>query len=606
MYKRNIAVVFILVFLLGAFFQYNRSDGFIRLSKNTNVDLMDTEPENSMQDKASLPQDTFLIVYEPTDVRSTFFKHVIEQTAAYEKKKTVAITNTTSIETIDDKYIGVVLATNDLSRIVSLPQVEQYVNHGGTALFLQGIETAPAELLPDLGINAMGDMSNTVGIHMEDDFLFGAKGFSMNDPAYVTSANQVILNPSVKLHVSSAEGVPLIWENTAGRGKYVVYNGTDLHTKTNIGLLTSALTRTKADYIYPVAAVKIYCIDDFPAPVPEGNYDKIYNELHMSTADFFRNVWWPEMLANAKKYDVKYTGLIIENYNDKVKGPFNELSGREAKAGLIVYGRELLKSGGELGIHGYNHQSLAPAGYNQENLEYVPWESKADMVESLQELRSYVNGAYPGYEIRAYVPPSNILSSEGKEAVKEAFPSIKVYASLFSGEAEQHGYYQDYKRNEDGTFEIPRVTVGYVPDNITKWEGINVLNYIGIFSHFDHPDELFYEESANLSWHDMKKGIEEFLASVQKNYGWLRACTMSEAMEYLNDYFDMDYRVEQTGNEINLYCWNYRRQLDFILRTDKELDKAIGCKVEAIDDHVYLIRIENPHAKLMLKKGGEQ
>lgn len=607
MNNRSIAAVFILVCILGLFFQYNRSDGFVRLSKNKNIDIMDTAPENSMKDKAALPQDTFLIIYDPENVRSTFLKHVVEQLAAYEKKKTTVITTTASVEKIDDAYTGVLLATGDISSVAALPQIEEYVEHGGTALLLQGFsaETLPAQLQPKLGLARIGEVRDTIGVHMEDDFLFGAKGFSMKDPSYDTSASQVSLDSSAVLHVSSSEGVPLLWETVSGKGKYVVYNGADLYAKINRGLLTSALTRTKPDYIYPVANFKIFCIDDFPAPVPEGDYSKIYNELHMSTAEFFRNVWWPEMLANGKKYDVKYTGFIIEDYNDKVKGPFTELQNRDTKDGLIVYGRELIKAGGELGIHGYNHQSLAPAGYNQENLDYIPWESQADMVESLRELHRYVNVAYPGYEIRAYVPPSNILSPEGKAAVKEAFPAIKVYASLFSGSAEEHAYYQDYKRNADGTFEIPRVTAGYIPSDITKWEGINVLNYMGIFSHFDHPDELFYEESANLSWHEMKKGIEEFLADVQKKYGWLRACTVSEAMEYLNDYFDMEYRVEQKGNEIDLYCWNYRKPLNFILRTDKEIDKAIDCQVEEIDDNVYLIHIENPQAKIMLKGGNE-
>ncbi|WP_294152182.1 DUF2194 domain-containing protein [uncultured Selenomonas sp.] len=69
------------------------------------------------------------------------------------------------------------------------------------------------------------------------------------------------------------------------------------------------------------------------------------------------------MLENAKQHDLKYTGVIIETYGNQVKGPFHELVERTARDNVIIYGRELLRTGGELGLHGYNHQSLAPAGY---------------------------------------------------------------------------------------------------------------------------------------------------------------------------------------------------------------------------------------------------
>lgn len=307
------------------------------------------------------------------------------------------------------------------------------------------------------------------------------------------------------------------------------------------------------------------------------------------------------MLSNAKKYDLKYTGLVIESYGDQVKGPFKPLPGRKSKDNLIVYGRELLKAGGELGLHGYNHQSLAPAGYNQDALGYVPWKSEEDMTESMQELRRYVKEVFPDYEFRTYVPPSNILSPEGKAAVKKAFPELKVYASLYNGVAEEHAYYQDFQKNADGTFEIPRVTSGYIPSDSMKWEGINVLNMMGVFSHFVHPDELFYEESKDLTWHQMQDGMEDMLKSLNEHYGWLHSATASEAMEALNDYYDMDYRVEKTDNEVHIYCWNYRKPVSFVLRTNRGIDTISGGHFEKIDEHAYVIRMADPEAVIHLK-----
>ena len=44
MYRKHIIAVFGLVFLLGLFFQYNRTDGFVRLSANTNPQALAQYP----------------------------------------------------------------------------------------------------------------------------------------------------------------------------------------------------------------------------------------------------------------------------------------------------------------------------------------------------------------------------------------------------------------------------------------------------------------------------------------------------------------------------------------------------------------------------------
>lgn len=608
MYKGNFIGIFILVFLLGLFFQYNRMDGFLYLSAVRSKDTRaEWRLENSQQDKASLGRDTFLVIYNPENVRSTLLQHQIKKMLAGQKKQAVVLPYDEDTEIRREDYAGVVLATGQLQQVAALPRVEQYVEAGGTALFLQRLfpNEVPAELLERLGITAMDGLREVPGIEVQTDFLFGAKGFSMNTPGYRTDACAVQLQPAATVHIASADGMPLVWENPSGAGKYLVYNGLGIVEKRNIGLLTAALSQAKEEYIYPVAGLKFFFFDDFPAPEPEGDFSRIYNELQLSTEEFYRQVWWPTMLENARKYKLKYTGLIIESYGDQVKGPFRELEGRKAKDNLIVYGRELLKAGGELGIHGYNHQSLAPAGYNQEELDYQPWESQADMEDSLRELRRYIKAVYPDYDFQVYVPPSNILSPEGKAAVKNVFPEMKVYASLFSGALEERAYFQNFERHDtgfyQGVYEIPRVSAGHIPTKDMLWEDINVLNYIGVFSHFIHPDEIFYEESKNLSWAMMKAGLTNTFDWLQERYGWLQACTASEGADYLGDYYDMDYRVQEAADGLTLYCWNYHAPLKFVLRTTKGIDHTEGCQVDSIGEAVYLVTIRQPQAHIFWK-----
>ena len=53
MYKRNFIAAFLIVFLLGLFFQYNRTDGFMKLSTNIheNFGANGTFVEGSEEDK---------------------------------------------------------------------------------------------------------------------------------------------------------------------------------------------------------------------------------------------------------------------------------------------------------------------------------------------------------------------------------------------------------------------------------------------------------------------------------------------------------------------------------------------------------------------------
>lgn len=604
--KRHIALVCALVVVMACFFQFNRMDGFLHLfgvrNEVSRPDFKQMEgAENDSRDK-------YLLIYDEHDVPSVFARHRLKWLLSQEKKDCeIFSVNDDSME-ISSACRGVIIATGYLDKVAAWSKVRQYVENGGTALCLMSPESAKsenlaAEYLSPLGIQKLGGNIDVKGIRLKTDFLYGGKGFSFDDTAYSTNTIQAVLAEGTLVHVSSYDGDPLVWEKEAGRGKYLVYNGLVRDDKTNTGMLTAMLNHCGEDSVYPVLGYKVFYIDDFPSPVPEGFFPRIYEELGVSTAEFYRDYWWPFMRECSAEFGLKYTGLIIESYGDQVKGPFHPLDGRAARDSLIVYGRELLDMGGELGIHGYNHQSLAPASYELDELEYVPWESQADMLEALQELRRYVKEVYPDYIFRVYVPPSDILSPEGREAVRMAFPEVKIFSSLFDGPYASRAYIQDYQRNEDGTYEMPRTTAGYSPKGQAMYENISMLNYMGVFSHFVHPDELFYEESKDLSWHDMTVGFKGFMKEVLSRYGWLKSVTGTEAAECFDDYLDMDYRVERSAGSLKLKCWNYRHSLRFVLRSSKVLDYAEGADVQKIGDDAYLIEIKKPEAVLYWKEG---
>lgn len=591
-FKREIWAVFILTALLGMFFQFNRMDAFLRINPWQNS-LQEENRQEAVVDYAAA-RESYLLLYDPLDVQSVLTRHIVEK-IMHEQKKAVQSVPFYQSVLIDEKCRGVVIATNRLKSLAAMANVEQYVDGGGRAAILRNLqaEQIPEGMAERLGIASIGQEISVPGIRVTGNMFLGLHGFGFDSDIYTTSIADVALGENATVELASQDGHPIIWSSDAGQGKYIVCNSRERDDKNNYGTYTAILSQLDEDYAYPVINAKLFFIDDFPSPVPEGNFARIYQETGLNTADFYRQLWWPEMLDNGERYNVKYTGLIIESYANQVKAPFEPLSNGEARNGLIVYGRELLKAGGELGIHGYNHQSLAPAGYGQDRLGYTVWDSQADMEASLQELKRYVADVYPDYDIHAYVPPSNILSPEGKAAVKRVFPDIKVYASLWNGLATAKEYFQNFQLNSDGTCDLPRVSSGYISTPEEIWEAYNVVNYNGVFSHFVHPDEIFYAESENLTWAAMKQGMTNILSDLQNRFGWLQPATATEGYERLKDYFDMDYRLICTKDGIRLSAWNFSHPLTFILRTSKEIDSVSGGRARRIQADAYVLTVEN-------------
>lgn len=602
-FKKEIWSVFIVTALLGVFFQINRMDALLYINPWQNH----LEEGNFLQVVGSQQQnrENYLLIYDPADVQSVLTRHIVEK-IIHEQKKSIQSVPFYQPVVIDSKCQGVVIATNKLKNLAAMTSIEQYVEQGGRAAILRNLqsELLPEEMVAQLGIASLGQEISVSGIQVTGDMFLGLQGFGFDSDIYTTAVTDVMLTSDAVPQVTSQEGHPIIWSHNSGQGKYIVCNSRERDDKNNYGIYTAILSQLKEDYIYPVMNMKLFFIDDFPSPVPEGNFERIYQETGLSTADFYRRLWWPEMLNNGEKYNVKYTGLIIENYGDQVKGPFMPLADVNARNSLIVYGRELLKAGGELGIHGYNHQSLAPAGYGQDSLGYATWESQADMEESLRELKRYISDAYPGYEIHAYVPPSNILSPEGKAAVKNVFTDIKVYSSLWNGLATAKQYFQNFQLNADGTCELPRVTSGHVSTSEKMWENYIVVNYNGVFSHFVHPDEIFYEESENLTWTMMKQGLTDLLSELQNRFGWLEPVTATEGYEKMKDYFQMDYRVTRSEDGIKINAWDFHQPLTFILRTDKKIGSVTGGSAKRVQANAYVLTVTD--GDFEIKWAGEE
>lgn len=610
MHHRSITVILCLVALLGLFFQYNRNDGFLRLIKNTNPAVTLGSTIEKPAGAENLPRERYLLVYDPTSGDSLRLRLNIEKTLRQLKKEVKVIPARQLVDQPLD-YSGVILTTSDWDSVKSLNIFRDYVKQGGKAYFL----TTPVQgsaftgMAAEIGFYSLLPQgpSITQGIRMLSNILLGSQGTDFAGIAFNNLSLSGLLADHTIRHMESLAGIPLLWETPYGQGRYIVYNGSNLKDKENRGLIAGILGLGQDYYLYPVIGIKTVCIDDFPAPVPEGYNEKITAEYRLSTPEFFRQVWWPDMLSSAQKYDIKYTGLIIESYNDNVRPPFEpDVDNGTNRNNLIVYGRELLKSGGELGIHGYNHQSLVLQGQITES-SYKTWASEADMAKSISEVRRYVEAVYPGYQLKVYVPPSNILSPEGRKVVREGLPDLKVIASIAVGHGNgDASYLQDYSRSADGILEMPRLSVDYSRSDTEDWSIYNGITYLGVFSHFVHPDNIFYAENAHKTWREMHTGFESLLKLIKDKFGWLRSTTLSQGAEYLQDNINLEYRVIAGQNELQLISWGFRQDTYFILRTPHTIKAAQGCRVQKIDTNAYLVNVTDPEVKIVFESEATQ
>lgn len=584
--KSGITKLIIIVIIFAVLFQVLRSNyiiGFFRNNKS-----ITSGSYSSSKIPAGLNKEKFLIIFDSGESGSAELKDNTVKTLNYMKKDTAA-EDLKDVKTLDKSYTAVILAFEDLSKFQQLPLLENYVKNGGNLLFVERpLDGDPLPSISNmLGISKTNGLVDSNGLKLLSNVLIKCTGLSISERILLSSSLNVTLDSNSKVLAVSNENIPIIWQTSFGSGNVMVFNGSALNEKTNRGLIAGLISTLIPNYIYPVMDAKLTYIDDFPAPVPGGYDAGIYKEYGITTAQFYKEVWWPAILKETKLYNLKYTGTIIEDYNNNTTPPF--VSKINNDRDFILFGNELLKSGGEMGIHGYNHQSLAPSNYIKEPLGYTPWKNISDMEQSISEAVKYSKSVFSNYKLRVYVPPSNILSPEGREAIIKTMPDLKTISSVYLDDAYHDSYVQEFEI-KDGIYELPRISSGYDNSEDNIWSEYNSITSLGVFSHFIHPDDVLdSKRSEGRDWEQLLKDYNSLLSNISSNFSWLSPVTASEGANLLKNYTDIEPFVQYKGNLINVYCRNFKDGDKFILRSNNEIHPNGGCTVVKIDTGVYLV-----------------
>ena len=590
--KPNVYILLAGILLLALLMQMSRSESLFGSIRNEAVagGMSGWKPAVPDDDVLRPSGRPYCVAYDGSREESVKIKRQLERTLGYMKKP--AQTSDVRQGRLDfAPCAAVIVATENLELLGDPEALGAYAEAGGYVLLAVRPELNHAfyRLYRKMGMIAAEDMKDTQGIELTENVLIGERGLRLHEPFVVNSSIIVELDAKSRVLARSAEGIPLLWEFPFGQGKFMVVNGTLLTEKFNRGLFAGALSMLEPDFIYPIFNSKLFYIDDFPAPIRNGRDEAIYREYRRDIPAFYKEIWWPDMLKAAKRYDVDYTAVFIESYDDRVEPPFGSPSDADRK-NLFAFGRELIKSGGELGLHGYNHQSLAFREEVADAYGYVPWPDVDNMAEAVEEAVRFVGETFPDYRMIVYVPPSNVLDPEGREALKKGWPDMAVISSLYGEDASGLAYVQEFEIAEDRILEMPRLTSGYTENAFDRWMMANALTTHGFFSHFIHPDDLFDgQRGGNRSWEQLYREFSAMLRRLDRTYPWLRPMTASQAAVEMEGVLASRADFTREGRTLRGKIEPFRRDQFFILRTARSIERLDGCRAQKIDDGVYLV-----------------
>lgn len=510
-----------------------------------------------------------------------------------------------------NEYKAIVFATESLYKIdeQKINRIKQYVKNGGRVIFLVRAYFPKYNDLLGIAHNNGYLDENLVGLEFKHKFFPGLDSLKIETQLIVHSALDVKLTESVKVLATTPAGHPIIWTNGYGEGMAVFINSSMIEDKLNRGVLLQSVGYGADYFLTTVFNGKIMDIDDFPSPIKQGRDPIIYAEYSMNNRTFFRNIWWSSIYNIGKKYNIKYTGLMIGSYNLATKLPIPAFNDIEI-SDISYFGRKLAEINGEIGIHGYNHNSLVLRGQMMfGEYGYSEWDSQETMEASLLKLKQETARIYGDIPIYTYVPPSNIISAEGKRAVKNIFPELKMIAGLYTGTPEKGVEYQEFGKDPvlKDVYNLPRLSAGYSYTPSEMWAIYNGIASYGVFNHFIHPDDILdRNRSGDRTWKAMAGELESLCRDTYHYFPFLRAMTNIEAyhnlrgLEQLKVYSKKeDRKIRIQYEKVSPPVYHYLR-----LKTDK-VSQVVNGSFERIesnrDYNLYLIRGDKENIEILLK-----
>ena len=500
-------------------------------------------------------------------------------------------------------YRTVVVTLSNLSALgENVLALADWVEQGGRALFASALQKTSGSMLLEqkLGILSSDyEYSQVDNVRLNEDFMIGGgKTYAVTDGFDSAWTVELSERAEVFAVTDSDRPTPLVWRTACGEGTFVVVN-LGFCEKSTRGFYAAAYSLLEPVCVWPVLDGATFYLDDFPSPVPGGDGVYLRRDYGTTVSEFYANIWWPDMLALAERYGFAYTGAVIENYgDDTLSEPERQLD----VSRFQYFGNMLLRAGGEIGYHGYNHQPLCTGttDYRGE-LPYHTWPDEAAMAAAMKELTEFVGSQFPEGEHSVYVPPSNVLSAEGRRLLGQQFPGIRTIASTYFMDGLAYG--QEFGVAEDGIVEQPRFTSGAVLDDYMKMTALSELNMHFVNNHFMHPDDLLDEDrGAALGWEELKRRLTEYMDWLYTAAPCIRRLTGSELSGAVQRYAMLAPRATRTGQTLTVELGHFVDEASLLVRLNEGRPAGVeGGELIPLTGTLYLLRAEQPAVTITLE-----
>ena len=487
-------------------------------------------------------------------------------------------------------------------------QIMQWVKKGGGVMFAMTPEkTGYLDVIgPQIGIESSAyKYVVTEGITPSKDFMLGGgQTYMFSDP--FKSSLSVVLNDRAQVEAVSSNGrTPLVWRSSVESGTAVMCN-IGIYVKMVRGFYASAFSLLSSAMAYPVINSAAFYLDDFPSPVPSGNGKYIKRDYNMSISEFYSQVWWPDLVRLAERYGIRFTGVMIENYGDDTK---NDPVRQTDNTQFEYYGGLLLRQNGEIGYHGYNHQPLVLPNTDYGNeYTYVQWPNRKAIVDSLNELIAFQKTVLPAATSSVYVPPSNILSSEGRKIIGEDVPQIRAIASMAFPPDSSLEYVQEFGVAADGVVEAPRIVSGSMVNNsYMRLAAVSELNMHYVSTHFMHPDDLLDEDrGAKEGWKKYYQGLENYLDWLEQSAPSIRMQTGTECAAAVQRFSGLTVSMTTSDDSWDLHLGNLTDQGWLMFRANNGTPGRVrGGSLTKLTGNLYLLKATSATVHIERKTGGE-
>ncbi len=575
------------------------------------VTVLET-PLNPLEETALLNgRQQILILYSKGDTYSEKLTKNLQKVCKW-LKTDCNLLDTSRKDTVSyADYDMVIIATQSVETEigVDLGRMINYANQGGKLLWAilpDDLGLHFQSIYRNIGIMDYGAFTSFSGFHFTEELIPGCAGLSFEGDEFQDACAIFLLEDSCRIYMKDTEhGTPLMWTKTCGDGKIAFFNMTSTVVDYFTGMLSAGIMTLYDTFLYPVINAKTVFIDDFPSMQYNSDSDVIKADYNRTIKEFYRDIWWPDMQSAAKQYGIAYTGLFMATYDDVVN-PENFSYSKDSME--QYYGNSLLKNHFELGAHGYNHQPLTLEGGTPDFMGYRAWNSTEDMKQSLYKFIEISESLFQTVKMETYVPPSNYLSKEGREAVVAALPDLKAISGVYTQENEDENVYaQDFEISEDGIAEYPRISAGMLKDVYGDFSFLCAAGLYGAFSHFVHPDDILDEErGGGLEWQKLFQNYCDKLEILNTHFSSLRPLTATEAADALWIAYYAEPEFTITEDKIEGIIYNYYGEVQFYLKSEKKPEAASdGVNITPLrargDGNYYLVQVSKPSFSIYLK-----